>query len=159
MTLKAKNIVENRFWIIENDKGERIGNIAQTSNGVRCTVSDMVEVFPSLDEMVARKGITIARKTREAKITNIPETDVYGYSTNHTPHNKMWNVQLKLPLYTKNEKSSSYFCAGYYIIKFDKSWSRVFTPKLITLQRYEYEGPFKTKIEQAERFKQLHETA
>jgi hypothetical protein len=43
MTLKAKNIVENRFWIIENDKGERIGNIAQTNTGVRCTMEDSVE--------------------------------------------------------------------------------------------------------------------
>ena len=55
MTLKAKNIVENRFWIIENDRGERIGNIAQTTSGIRCTVEDSVEVFPDMQEMMAKK--------------------------------------------------------------------------------------------------------
>jgi hypothetical protein len=159
MTLKAKNIVENRFWIIENDRGDRIGNIAQTTSGVRCTVSDVVEIFPSMAEMIEKKNISIVRKTREIK-SKIIDGEVYGYPTNHIPHNILWNVKLKLPLYTKNEKSSSFFCAGYYIVKYNKTFVGEFTPKLITLQRYEYEGPFKTKLEQQERLRVMNnETA
>lgn len=151
MTLKAKNIVENRFWIIENDKGERIGNIAQTTSGVRCTMEDSVEVFPSMQEVLTQKDIKVVRRSREAK----PEVEnsVYDYPTNHKPHNILWNVKLKCPIYTKNDKSSSYYCAGYYIIKYNKTYVPEFTPKLITLQRYEYEGPFKTKLEQQERLR------
>ena len=156
--LKAKNIVENRFWVIENDKGERIGNIAQTTSGVRCTVDDSVEVFPDMQQMVAEKGITFVRRSREAK--HSVENTVYDFPTNHTPHNILWNVKLKLPIYTKNDKSSSYFCAGYYAIKYNKTYVPEFTPKLITLQRYEYEGPFKTKLEQQERLRIMNnETA
>jgi hypothetical protein len=159
MTLKAKNIVENRFWIIENDKGERIGNIAQTNSGVRCTVSDVVEVFPSMAEMSEKKNISIVRRTRELKTKTI-DGEVYGFPTNHTPHNTLWNVKLKLPLYTKNDKSSSFYCAGYYIVKYNKSFVAEYAPKLITLQRYEYEGPFKTKLEQQERLRIMNsETA
>jgi len=159
MTLKAKNIVENRFWIIENEKGERIGNIAQTTSGVRCTVSDTIEEFPTLQEMMEIKNITISKRAKDFK-NPIKTNEVYGYPTSHTAHNHIWNVKLKLPLYTKNDKSSSFYCAGYYVIKFDNTWTLAYSPKLITLQRYEYCGPFKTKIEQTERFRNLNnETA
>ena len=157
--LKAKNIVENRFWIIENDAGDRIGNIAQTSSGVRCTVSDVVETFPSMAEMIEKKNISIVRRTRELTSKTV-DGEVYGFPTNHTQHNTLWNVKLKLPIYTKNDKSSSFYCAGYYIVKYNKSFVGEFMPKLITLQRYEYLGPFKTKIEQLERLKVMNnETA
>jgi len=155
MTLKAKNIVENRFWIIENDKGERIGNIAQTTSGIRCTVSDTIEVFPSMQEMIDKKGIVVSKRTSELKQPKIKTNEVYGYPTSHDTHNQIWNVQLKLPLYTKNEKSSSFFAAGYYIVKFDKNWTAATCPKLITLQRYEFMGPFKTKIEQVEKLRTI----
>ena len=157
--LKAKNIVENRFWIIENDAGDRIGNIAQTSSGVHCTVSDVVETFPSMAEMIEKKNISIVRRTRELTSKTV-DGEVYGFPTNHTPHNTLWKVKLKLPIYTKNDKSSSFYCAGYYIVKYNKSFVGEFMPKLITLQRYEYLGPFKTKIEQLERLKVMNnETA
>ena len=60
----------------------------------------------------------------------------------------MFDVSRRLPLHTKSEKSNSYFCAGYYIVKFDKGWLRRDFPKLLTLTRNPYEGPFKTKFEQ-----------
>jgi hypothetical protein len=39
------------------------------------------------------------------------------------------------------------YCAGYYIIHFDKGWVKSFCPKLITVERYETKGPFKTDLE------------
>jgi hypothetical protein len=55
------------------------------------------------------------------------------------------DVQRYLPIYTKGAKSKSFFCAGYYIIRFSNTWVRAYCPKLITLNRYEYQGPFKTQ--------------
>ena len=49
--------------------------------------------------------------------------------------------------FTKSEKSKSLYCAGYYIIKFDKGWVKSFCPKLITIERYESRGPFKNDLE------------
>jgi hypothetical protein len=59
----------------------------------------------------------------------------------------MYDVKRKLPLFTKSDKSKSMYCAGYYIIRFDKGWVKSFCPKLITLERYEYKGPFTSDIE------------
>ena len=59
----------------------------------------------------------------------------------------MFNVQKQLPVYTKTPKSKSQFCAGYYIICFEKGWRKAYCPKIITLQRYRYKGPIKTKTE------------
>jgi len=39
------------------------------------------------------------------------------------------------------------YCAGYFCIHFDKGWVKSFCPKLVTLETYEYKGPFKTEIE------------
>jgi len=45
------------------------------------------------------------------------------------------------------------YCAGYYIIKFDKGWVRSFCPKLVTLESYDYKGPFKTEFTMREELK------
>ena len=59
----------------------------------------------------------------------------------------MFDIKRRLPLFTKSEKSKSIYCAGYYIIKFNKGWVKSFCPKLITIERYKSKGPFKTDIE------------
>ena len=60
---------------------------------------------------------------------------------------KLGTLQKQLPVYTKTPKSKSQFCAGYYIICFEKGWRKAYCPKMITLSRYDYKGPMKTKLE------------
>jgi hypothetical protein len=62
----------------------------------------------------------------------------------------MYDVRRKIPLFTKSEKSKSVYCAGYYVVKFDKGWVKSFCPKLITLERNDFKGPFKTELEARE---------
>jgi len=50
-------------------------------------------------------------------------------------------------LFTRNTKSKSWFAAGWYNIKQHRKWESVQHPKLIALQRYQYQGPFHTKDE------------
>ena len=78
---------------------------------------------------------------------NSQPNEVHGYSTSTKPHNSMFDIKKKLPLFTKSKDSKSLYCAGYYTIRFDKGWVKSFCPKLITLQRYDYKGPFKTEME------------
>jgi hypothetical protein len=75
------------------------------------------------------------------------DKEVHNYPTSTVPYNTMLDVQRKLPLFTKSSKSKSLYCAGYYIIKFDKGWVKSFCPKLITVERYETKGPFKSDLE------------
>jgi len=76
--------------------------------------------------------------------------ECHGYPTKWAPHNSMYDVQRRLPLFTKSDQSKSLFCAGHYVIKFPKNWVRSFCPKLITIERYPYQGPFKTEEESKE---------
>lgn len=62
----------------------------------------------------------------------------------------MYDVRRKLPLFTKSNQSKSLFCAGHYVIKFPKNWVRSFCPKLITIERYEFSGPYLTEEESKE---------
>ena len=77
----------------------------------------------------------------------IDNFDVHGFPCSQHPYNPMFDVQKQLPVYTKTPKSKSQFCAGYYIICFEKGWRKAYCPKMITLSRYKYQGPMKTKLE------------
>jgi len=61
--------------------------------------------------------------------------------------NVLWEVKHKLPLFTKEDNSKSWFAAGWYLVKQHRSWKTIQNPKLITLQRYAYQGPFHSKEE------------
>ena len=76
----------------------------------------------------------------------LPETKtVYEYSIDvDKPFNKMFYVKKKLPIFTKENKSKSFYCAGHYLVH-KKSWTEMFCPKLITLEKYKFHGPFKNQ--------------
>ena len=93
-------------------------------------------------------------KTSRGKSKADPE--VSGFPTASKPHNPLYDVRRKLPIFTKDEKSKSFYCAGFYLVKLNAHWSKVYCPKLITLQRYEFQGPFMTADEQADALKKIH---
>lgn len=145
--LHAKPIIENKFWIVEKDgtkyatlrKNEDNRFVLSNSTGIKIyqTKVDLTKEFG--------KNFFVAKIIKEAD--GAEPNEVHGYATSTTPHNSMFDVKRKLPLFTKSGDSKSLYCAGYYVIRFDKGWVKSFCPKLITLQRYEYQGPFKTEIE------------
>jgi hypothetical protein len=143
--IKAKEIVKGKFWIVE-DEGVRIGTLS---------MSDERFMFSDLSGTRFFNNKTQLQKTLGKKLDwlapSITEIDapkeVHGYPTSTKPFNAMFDVKRKLPLFTKSEKSKSLYCAGYYIIHFDKGWVKSFCPKQITVERYDTQGPFKTEIE------------
>ena len=149
--MKAKTIVENKFWILEEDDGDRVGTVSVKPNGVVAVINDQSLQFHNLEELSSKFDISFNKKNKVAK--PLANNEVYDYPTAHTPHNALWHVNKKLPIYTKTSKSNSYHCAGYYIIKFEHGWVKSFCPKLITLQRYDFRGPYKTKLEMMEQLR------
>jgi hypothetical protein len=105
--------------------------------------------FDNKREMKQRFGTDIvwSDATPETHTVSSANQLVHGFPTSVNPHNTMYDVKRKLPLFTKSDKSKSAYCAGYYIIRFDKGWVKSFCPKLITIERYESKGPFKTEME------------
>ena len=146
--IKAKPILENKFWIVEHD-GQRMGTLSFDDE--RYMFSSKVETcfFDNKRQMKKRFGVDIVWG-EESTVETPKDSNLFNvnnYPTTVIPYNSMYDVKRKLPLFTKSEKSKSVYCAGYYIIKFDKGWVKSFCPKQITVERYEYRGPFKTEIE------------
>ena len=106
-----------------------------------------IKVYETKESLTKEFGkeFFVAKIVKESN-TALPN-EVHGYSTSVEPRNAMFDIRRKLPLFTKSSDSKSLYCAGYYVIKFDKGRVKSFCPKLITLQRYEYKGPFKTEFE------------
>ena len=148
MQFVAKPVLDNKFWILE-DNGQKVGTIRSNENGVTLTVGTKNQTFKELSELKQKIKVDFTGKEIVKKETK--EYEVHGYACKTKPHNPIYDLKRKLPLYTKTSDSQSFFCAGYYVIHWeDGNHSPAYCPKLITLSRYTYDGPFKTKLEMQE---------
>ena len=147
MTLKAKALLKDRFWIVE-DNEKRVGTLTWDEDRYMFTDSKETRFFESNKQLKSNLGLDLkkAEVTVNAYNSN-KQFDVHGYPTSVEPYNTMYDITRKLPLFTKSEKSKSLYCAGYYIVRFEKGWVKSFCPKLITVERYETRGPFKTEFD------------
>lgn len=148
MTVNAKEILKDKFWVVE-DGGTRIGTLAVCDDRYMFSSTAETCFFDSKKQIEKRFGyVKFTSAGSEEKVEKKTSAkEVYNYPTSTTPYNSMYDVKRKLPLFTKSDKSKSLYCAGYYVIKFEKGWVKSFCPKLITVERYETRGPFKTEIE------------
>jgi hypothetical protein len=154
--LKATPVVKDKFWIVE-DGEKKVATIQAVEEGGYVYVHDNHrERFPSVKILQKKYNIEFEKPTRLKK-EKLTEYSVYGWPTSHQPFNPLYDVARKLPIYTKTSKSKSYFCAGYYIVKFANNWAKAYCPKLITLQRYEFLGPFATREEMTEQARLLND--
>jgi hypothetical protein len=150
MSLLAKAIVKNKCWIVE-DNGHQVGTIMTNPLGVVYSYDHKKEQFASLKLCSDKYNIVVDKTPPKRVITE--SNKVYGYPCEHKANNILWDVKHKLPIFTKGTKSKSFFCAGYYIVKFNNGWVKSYCPKLITLNRYPYAGPYDTIEEMQERLR------
>ena len=145
--IHAKPIIDNKFWIVEKD-GLKFATLRKDEED-RFVLSNEagVRIYKTKDSLTSQfgKDFFVANIIRDGN--DALPNEIHGYPTSTSPHNAMFDIKRKLPLFTKSNDSKSLYCAGYYVIKFDKGWVKSFCPKLITLQRYDYQGPFKTELE------------
>ena len=147
----AKEVMPGKFWILEDGTGDKKGTIQAANDG---QLSAMIDGKP----ISFKDWSTLASALDLITDSNKPiiksnDSEVHGYPTNCEPFNSVWDVQKKLPLFTKAQKSKSLHAAGYYIVKFEHGWVNSFCPKLTTLTSNEWQGPFKTKLEMRERLR------
>jgi hypothetical protein len=139
----SKVLIPNKEWIIE-DSGKKIGSIAKNKkgyiflrNGKMINIKSYKDIVDYLDNTNTKNKFEIEPLTYT----------IYNYPCSSKPFEPVYNVKKKLPLYAKSSKSKSQYCAGYYVIQFRKGWVKSFCPKLITLERYPFHGPYKTEQE------------
>lgn len=146
--IHAKPIVDGKFWIVEQD-GTKIATLHKKENNKFILSSTNGEVmFNKKDDLTEQFGKNFFLANDKIKVTTSTDiNECHGYQTSCRPYNSMYDVKRKLPLFTKSNASKSLYCAGHYIIKFEKGWVKSFCPKAITVERYPYKGPFRTELE------------
>lgn len=147
MNVISKVLVPNKEWILA-DQGQKIGSIAKIKKGYEFFRRGKRISFKDLTDLTKEFGNNLfeEKKTRKFEVEPLVHR-IYDFPCGSKPFEAVYNVKKKLPLFAKSAKSKSQYCAGYYVIKFRKGWVKSFCPKLITLERYPFEGPFKTEAE------------
>jgi hypothetical protein len=134
----AKPVIDKKFWILQKDN-EKVGNIEATAGGFQVTINNQVEQYRSIRMAAQRANIMFETGIKLSK----PDVHlVHGFPASGRVYNPVWDVPNQLPLYTKSNKSKSWFAAGWYLVKKSRKWKVVQDPKLILLERYSYHGPF-----------------
>ena len=143
MTIIAKPVIDKQYWILKQDD-KKVGVIEAVADGFAVKIRDNVSRYKTI-KMAGRDAnieFEPAIKTKKSATTQ-----VHGYDVSGKIFNALWDVKHKLPLFTREEKSKSWYAAGWYMVKQHRSWKLVQNPKLIALQRYKYQGPFHSKEE------------
>lgn len=151
--LKAKNVMPDRFWILEDDSGSRQGTISVQPNSVKVVINNTERTYDDLNKACWDLGVSIETKNAiEEKI----EEAVMGFPTRCQAYNPTWDIKRKIPVFTKTPKSRTLHAAGFYIIHFEHGWVHSFCPKVSTLDSNEHQGPFRDKLEMRERLRKAH---
>jgi hypothetical protein len=145
MTTVAKVLIPNKSWLLE-DNGLKIGTLNKERSSYSIIKNGQKIPVGTAKDVKEKLGITFTESLKTVK-TEVKEFSVYDFPCGSKPYGSVYNIRKKLPIYAKSSKSKSQYCAGHYVIKFRKGWVKSFCPKLITLQRYEYQGPFKSELE------------
>lgn len=137
----AKPVIANRYWILKQED-RKVGSIEAHPDGYQVRVNDSVARFktrPMLRKTVGIDFHPVFKKTKP------PQNQVYGYDVGCRAYNQIWDVRRRIPLFTKTPRSKSWYAAGWYKVKQHRRWCVMHNPKLIILDRYQFQGPFHTQ--------------
>ena len=156
MTIKMKEVLKEKFWIVQ-DEEMKIGTLSLADDRYLFNSARGTQFFSSKKDLNQNFDSNLTWGKLEIKEKHVEKT-VYGFPTSCVPQNTMYDIKQKLPLFTKSIKSKSLYCAGYYTIKFEKGWVKSFCPKLMTLERYGFKGPFKTEFEMKQELSRVNKS-
>ena len=154
MQLVAKNILPEKFWIIENNDLRKLGTIQVGNDSVKVVIEGKNYVYNDFDSALNQLNIS----TSEEPLSSDSEKSDYSvnnYPVKNKPYNVTYDAGLGVSTYTKSEKSNCYHAAGYFIIGFDFAWAQAYCPKVTTLKQNKFKGPYKSQLEMKEQLR-LH---
>lgn len=136
----AKPVIPDRYWILKQDD-QKIGNIEVDPHGVfQVKINNQIQNFKTVRNIKQRVDIDFESIPKFQPAVDLNQ--VHGYPTNTRPYNAIYDVKHRLPLWTQDPRSKSRYAAGWYRVRHGRTWTVCFCPKLITLERYQYQGPF-----------------
>lgn len=137
--IEAKPVIKDQYWILR-DGNKKIGNIQAGPQGYSVRINDQVSVVDNLSRINRFAKIFFEQPTGNSKKN---DNKIYGFEPGCRAYNAMYDVRRQLALFTKTRTSKSWFAAGWFRICQHGAWTIQKNPKLITLQRYQFEGPFR----------------
>lgn len=146
MTMKAKTVIPNKEWIVKTN-GSKIGALIKDDSTYAFVRKGQKFAINNIDDVKDRFGADLFKESISAIQPTGVIDSIFDFPCRSIPYEPMYDVARKLPIYSKSSSSKSLYCAGYYLVKFKKGWVTSFCPKLITLERYPFHGPYKTETE------------
>lgn len=134
--MNAQVVIPGKFWIV-TDKYGKVGTLRACDDGFEFyderlkskKIIDDIESFEQSSEIEQHEG--------EELVNGFPSKGI-PYPSEHP----------ELPVYRKTANGKAVYAAGYYIVQFSgMGWQRAFSPKLDTLEKYPYKGPYRTEWE------------
>lgn len=141
--LIAKPIIKDQYWVV-TDGDKKVGNVQANNAGYEVKLNGNVLQFNNTSDIKKNTKISFQpMKSNKAKV----EMPYPEYPTPNKTYNNIFDVKRKLHVFTKTTKSKCYHVAGWFNIDQNGHKETVFCPKYIFIQRYPYDGPFKTETE------------
>ena len=141
--LIAKPIIKDQYWVV-TDGERKVGNVQANSAGFEVLLNGSTLQFNNTKDIQKKTKINFqVIKSNKTK----PQIPYPEYPTTSRTYNNIFDVKRKIHLFTKTEKSKCYHAAGYFVIDQNGQKQVIFCPKYIFIQRYPYQGPYKSKIE------------
>jgi len=141
--LIAKPIIKDQFWVV-TDGEKKVGNVLANSAGYEVVLNGSAVQFHNTKDIQKKTKISFQpMKSNKTKV----EMPYPEYPTTTKTHNNIFDIKRKLHIFTKTKKSKCYHVAGYFVIDQNGVKQVSFCPKYIFIQRYDYQGPFKTEVE------------
>ena len=141
--LIAKPIIKDQYWVV-TDGDRKVGNVQANNAGYEVLLNGSTLQFNNTDDIKRKTKIRFQPLKSNKTKAELPYPE---YPTTPRIYNSMYDIKKKIHLFTKTKKSKSYHAAGWFILSHTQNKEVVFCPKYIFIQRYSYEGPFKTQDE------------
>lgn len=142
--LKATQLTK-KSWILSK-RGGRYGIMRQTEAGYAIMGGPFSGKYKTIAAIEKKVGDKV--KFYESKIrTEIEEAFIEGYPVRHAEY---YDVELNNNVYSyaKKEGSKDRYAAGYYAFFMNRDqWAGRFCPRIAMFEKYDFLGPFKTKME------------
>ena len=157
--VKLKPITSTSWLVLTNDGLSKVGLLTKSHSDYILLARATKAKFKNRAEINAFFQEDIfANLVEREELIEAKEYFIKGYPVdfdNPCEIETPVDVEHDLPLYSKTETSSVYYCAGFYCISFPKGWISSYCPKYSTLAKYGYEGPFKSEEDRNHKMKQL----
>jgi len=144
--LYAKEIIQDKFWIIKDDN-VNVATLEKKDTDSYLVIKDNQKNTVTQSQLNEMFNTDIF--SSQAKVSDVVKelSHFEGYPTKVKPCNTEWKD--KIPTFTKTPNGKEIFCAGYYGVQFEGGTFFSFNPKIETLTEkcIEWIGPFKNEME------------